>query len=322
MSPFLERLPILVIEPHGRCNCRCLMCDIWKVTDAAEITAAELERHLADIDRLGVEWAVFTGGEPLMHSDLFRLSRMLRERGIRTTILSSGLLLSRHAAQITVDVDDVIVSAGRSGSGSQCDPRRAARLRTPRRRGSRHSARIAPTMPVSARCTVQARNAAHLRETVAAARALGLRSISFLAADLTSQAFHRPIPWPAARQAGIAPALATLEAEIERLIAEAVDGFVVESPAKLRRIAAHFRAHLGLEPHTAPRCNAPWVSAVLETDGNVRPCFFHPPIGNTSEGTLLEVLNSARAVAFRETLSIADDPTCRRCVCSLYRPTA
>ena len=70
----LERLPILVLQPHNRCNCRCVMCDIWKLTDAQEISAAELERHLADIERLGVEWVVFTGGEPLMHSDLFRLS--------------------------------------------------------------------------------------------------------------------------------------------------------------------------------------------------------------------------------------------------------
>jgi molybdenum cofactor biosynthesis enzyme MoaA len=56
------------------------MCDIWKVTTAQEMTATDLERHLADIESLGVEWVVFTGGEPLMHSDLFRLCRMLHER--------------------------------------------------------------------------------------------------------------------------------------------------------------------------------------------------------------------------------------------------
>ena len=110
MNALLERLPILVLEPHNRCNCRCVMCDIWKRTDAQEISAAELERHLADIERLGVEWVVFTGGEPLMHSDLFRLSTLLRDRGIRTTILSTGLLLERNAARIVESTDEVIVS--------------------------------------------------------------------------------------------------------------------------------------------------------------------------------------------------------------------
>src|SRR5450631_4652601 len=110
MKALLERLPILVLEPHNRCNCRCVMCDIWKIADAREIGAAELERHLADIERLGVEWVVFTGGEPLMHSDLFRLATMLRARRIRTTILSTGLLLERYAERIVESTDEVIVS--------------------------------------------------------------------------------------------------------------------------------------------------------------------------------------------------------------------
>jgi MoaA/NifB/PqqE/SkfB family radical SAM enzyme len=181
--------------------------------------------------------------------------------------------------------------------------------------------RIAPGFPVSARCTVQARNASRLRDTVQAARGIGLRSISFLAADLASTAFNRPLAWPAGRQSSLAPELAELEGEIESLIAGyPVDGFVLESPQKLRRIVSHFRAHYGLEPHTAPRCNAPWVSAVVESNGDVRPCFFHPVIGNTAGTTLLEVLNGPRATAFRESLRVEDNQTCRRCVCSLFVP--
>ncbi len=46
--------------------------------------------------------------------------------------------------------------------------------------------------PVTARCTVQARNCRHLYETVGTARALGLRSISFLMADVTSARIQPP----------------------------------------------------------------------------------------------------------------------------------
>src|SRR5437868_15354363 len=73
LNPVLESMPILILSPHSRCNCRCVMCDIWKVTDSREISAEDLERHGASIERLGVEWVVLSGGEPLMHSDLFRL---------------------------------------------------------------------------------------------------------------------------------------------------------------------------------------------------------------------------------------------------------
>ena len=79
----IERLPILILNPHSRCNCRCVMCDIWKVETVQEIRAEELERHVADMQALAVEWVVFSGGEPLMHSDLFRLCERLRLLGVR-----------------------------------------------------------------------------------------------------------------------------------------------------------------------------------------------------------------------------------------------
>jgi MoaA/NifB/PqqE/SkfB family radical SAM enzyme len=152
-----------------------------------------------------------------------------------------------------------------------------------------------------------------------------LDSISFLAADLTSQAFNRPVSWSSERQLeiGIGEAeIHDLEEEIEQLIedraADIRSGFVRENPAKLRRIVRHFRAHSGLCEPEAPACNAPWVSAVIETDGTVRPCFFHSPIGNLEDGSLRTVLNGPKAVAFREQLDMASDPICRRCVCSLH----
>ncbi|HEY2019104.1 MAG TPA: radical SAM protein [Bryobacteraceae bacterium] len=321
MNHVISRLPILVLEPHSRCNCRCVMCDIWKIADAREIGAAELERHLEDIERLGVEWVVFSGGEPLMHSDLFQLASLIRARGIRTTILSTGLLLERHAARIVQGIDEVIVSL--DGPAPVHDeirrvPGAFARLAA----GVRALHELSPQFPVSARSTVQARNAAHLRATVQAARELALRSTSFLAADLSSTAFNRPSAWTDTRQSEVAPDLAILEREIGLLIAQyPEDGFILKTPARLARILAHFRAHRGLEPHVAPRCNAPWVSAVVEPNGDVRPCFFHAPVGNLVDRSLAQVLNSPPAIAFRENLQVAENPTCKRCVCSLYLET-
>ena len=49
-----------------------------------------------------------------------------------------------------------------------------------------------PEFPVAARCTVQHENFLSLRETVRTAKTLGLQSISFLAADLTSEALTGP----------------------------------------------------------------------------------------------------------------------------------
>src|SRR2546430_11110531 len=86
------------------------MCEIWKTTDAREIPAADLDRHAADIESLGVRWVVFSGGEPLMHSDLFRLCARLRLLNTRLTVLSTGLLLGKNAQFLVGHVAEVIVS--------------------------------------------------------------------------------------------------------------------------------------------------------------------------------------------------------------------
>ena len=152
-----------------------------------------------------------------------------------------------------------------------------------------------------------------------AARKIGLSSISFLAADVISTAFNRADPWSIQRQrSGIAlgvDEVAVLEQQIQKLVA---DPFVIDRPQHLQRIVKHFRAHLGLEIFEAPRCNAPWVSAVMAVDGSLRPCFFHAPIGAASSEPLDQVLNAPRAKEFRASLDIASNPVCQRCVCSLH----
>lgn len=259
-----------------------------------------------------------------MHSDFFRLCRLLRKRNIRITVLSTGLLLKRYAQDIVEHVNDLIVSL--DGPPEIHDRiRRVKGAFTALEAGVQAILQLGPDFPVSVRSTVQKLNCALLRRTVATAHSLGAASISFLAADVTSSAFNRPDGWLLPRQDEVAVTareLPLLEAEIEALIAEGESGrFVLESPAKLQRIVEHFRAHLGLAAARAPRCNAPWISAVVEADGLVRPCFFHAPIGRVGEDkSLLEVINGPEAIRFRANLDVGTNPTCQRCVCSLYRP--
>ena len=325
MTAKLDRLPILILYPHNRCNCRCVMCDIWKTDQSKEITAIDLERHLVDMERLGVEWVVFSGGEPLMHSDLFRLAKMLRARSIRTTLLSTGLLVKRYATQILSYIDDLVISL--DGPPEIHDAvRRVPGAFASLSAGMMTLLECKPEFPINVRCTVQKLNCSRLRDTARTARELGARSVSFLAADVTSTAFNRDTPWPVLKQDQIsitASELPLLHKEVEALILEEdCGGFVLESPAKLRKVVDRFRARVGLSQPVAPLCNAPWVSAVVEADGVVRPCFFHPPVGSIANGdSLLQVLNGARAVAFRASLDVETNPTCAQCVCSLHYKT-
>lgn len=283
----------------------------------------DLQPHIESFRKLRVRWVVFSGGEPQMHSDLAALCRLLRPEGIRLTLLTAGLLLEAHAPSIAETIDDVIVSV--DGPPEIHDQiRRVQKAFDRLERGVVALRKRRPEMVIRGRSTVQKTNCAHLRGTVAAARQLGLNSISFLAADVTSEAFNRPGGWPVTRQSAVAlgpEEIALLEREIEFLIQQHSDdiasGFVVESAEKLRRIVRHFRVQLGELAPLAPSCNAPWVSAVIEADGAVRPCFFHRPLGNIHEKPLIEILNGDTAVDFRRQLDIANNPVCQKCVCAL-----
>ena len=150
-------------------------------------------------------------------------------------------------------------------------------------------------------------------------------SVSFLAVDTTSEAFNRELVWPVARQSEVALTAEDADAFedcLERLIVNRAEdfasGFIVESPEKLRKIARRFRVQLGGAAAISPVCNAPWVSAVLEIGGAVRPCFFHPPIGDLRVDDLESVLTGERARRFRESLDVASNEVCKRCVCSLH----
>jgi len=321
----LATLPILVLNVHSRCNCRCVMCDIWKRPETSTISVADLQRHRESLRRLRVEWVVLSGGEPLLNGDLTGLCTFLSDLGIRITLLTTGLLLTKCAVDVAARFDDIIVSLDgpraihdairQINGGFDLIQSGVAAVR-----------RLRPHMPITARMTVQKRNHAHLHETVLSAREIGLDGVSLLAADLTSPAFNRPLPWPTERQEEIAltqSEIAVLDREIERVIAWGVHdenrGYVAENAAKLRKIARRFRAHLGQASFESPKCNAPWVSAVVEADGTVRPCFFHRGIGNIHQSTLEEIVNGKAAQDFRAQLEIAKDPICRRCVCALYR---
>jgi MoaA/NifB/PqqE/SkfB family radical SAM enzyme len=302
------------------------MCDIWRLRQTREITASDLASHLESLRTLGVRWIVFSGGEPQLHHDLASLAHSLRAEGVRLTLLTAGLLLEPQAGLVASLMDDVIVSLDgppEVHNRIRNVPKAFERLE----RGVEALRGLRPAVRISARCTVQRANHNALRQTVATAWRIGLNQVSFLAADLTSGAFNRPEGWTSQRQSCVALAPEEIEClsdEIEALIGEngqdIAAGFVVESPAKLRRIVRHFRAHAGQIAPEAPRCNAPWVSTVIEADGTVRPCFFHRPIGNIYEAPLLKILNGNAALQFRGNLDITSDPVCRRCVCSLYLP--
>ena len=303
-------LPLVLFSPTARCNSRCVSCDWWRADGAGDLSLAEIATLAGDLERAGTRVVVLTGGEPLVRPDVMAVADLFRARGMALQLLTSGLALARYADGIAARFQTVTVSLdghtpelyrairGVDGLAAVADGVRKLRARAP-----------------------------HIGIT---ARAMGLDQISFLAAnvDAGSDAFNRRPGLPRVVDAGGSPASLVLNAaEVEELAAivetairlypEAVgERRIAQDAAGLRRLVGYYRAHLGDGAFVAPPCNAPWASVFIEADGAVRPCFFHPAVGNLRERSLLDLLSDAMP-AFRAGLDVATNPVCTRCVCSL-----
>jgi MoaA/NifB/PqqE/SkfB family radical SAM enzyme len=301
------------------------MCDIWRDTARTELQVERIALWVAEWRALGVKRVVLSGGEALMHSRLWELCDHLRAADIGITILSTGLLLKRNAAELVKRCDDVVVSV--DGPQRIHDAiRNVPRAFELMREGIAAVKDADGKVQVTGRTTVQRSNYRALRETVAAAHDLRLDKISFLAADVSTDAFNRPGGWQEDRVGQVAlerDDIPLLAAELDALERECADdfasGFIAESPTKLRqRLLQYYSALLGDGAFVPNNCNAPWVSSVIESDGTVRPCFFQPALGNIhTAGSLSAILNSPEAIAWRRGLDVERDAICRKCVCTL-----
>lgn len=323
----ISALPIVILMPHSACNCRCVMCDIWKDNkNLKQLTENDIAGLLSSLKKFGTQQVVMSGGEALLNPNFFRFCEMLQQQNIRVTLLSTGLSLAKHAEQIVEHVHDVIVSM--DGHEPLHDLIRNIPGAFSKMKAGIDAIRdIHPGFRITARTVIHRMNFRWWTNIVDAALMAGIDQISFLPADVSSQAFNREIRWNEERQHEILlreDELRILQSVLDKLFVQYKDAFeerfIAESPGKLQKIHDYYAAFYGLNPYPFKKCNAPWVSTVIEADGTVRPCFFHDAIGNIRNTSLENILNGEKATSFRKTLDMDTNDTCIKCVCYLNLP--
>jgi Fe-coproporphyrin III synthase len=326
-SHVISALPIVILMPHSACNCRCIMCDIWKDNqNLKQLNEVDVQKLTGSLKKLGTKQVLMSGGEALLNPKFFSLCEILKKEKIKITLLSTGLTLKNNAAQIAKWVDDVIVSLdGNEEVHNRIRniPKAFEKLKE----GIEAIRRIDAGFKISGRTVIHRLNFSVWPQIIDSAAMLGLNSISFLPADVSSHAFNREVLWTPGRQEEVMLTKAELPL-LEEIIDYVIDQypgefenrFIAESPEKIKKIGNYYKALHGLNEFPFKKCNAPWVSAVVEADGLVRPCFFHNGHGNIHEQSLEQVLNSEEAMRFRKELDMDSNETCKKCVCYLNLP--
>ena len=320
----ITALPIVILMPHSACNCRCAMCDIWKDNhNQKQLTEDDIKDLLETFRKFDTRMVLMSGGEALLHPNFFRFCEILEKGSIKVSLLSTGLTLKKHAKGLTERVHDIIVSLDGDETTHNAI-RNIAGAYNKLKEGIQAIKLLKPGFKITGRSVIHRLNFLKWPEIIESAREMGLDQISFLPADVSSHAFNREVLWSDAKQHEILldkEDLPELKNVIEFLLnnnrRDFETKFIAESMEKIQKIYDYYAAFYGFNPYPYKKCNAPWVSTVIEADGTVRPCFFHQSFGNIHDNTLDEILNSKEVIEFRKELNIDNNDICKKCVCYL-----
>lgn len=325
----ISALPIVILMPHSACNCRCVMCDIWKDNkNLKQLTEADVQKLISALKKFGTQQVVMSGGEASLHPNFFRFCEMLKKEKIKVSLLTTGLTIRKNADQLLRLVNDIIISI--DGDEQLHDTiRNIPGAFKKIKEGADYIKSINPHYKITARTVIHKLNYQSWTSIIDSAKEMQLDQISFLPADVSSHAFNREVLWNSAKQHEILleeEELSQLKSIINLIIKnyknEIENHFIAESTEKLKMIYEYYAAFYTLNSFPYKKCNAPWVSTVIEADGTVRPCFFHEGIGNIHENSLEKILNGEKGINFRKTLDMDTNSICKKCVCYLNLPVS
>jgi len=303
------------------------MCDIWKDNhNLKQLTEKDIYGLLSAFKKFETKQVLMSGGEALLHPNFFRFCEILKDHSIHISLLSTGLTLKKNAEALTKWINDIIVSLD-GDEATHNSIRNIPDAFKKLKEGVQSIKYLKPGYKITARSVIHRLNFEKWPLIIDSAKEIGLDQISFLPADVSSHAFNREVLWSSVRQDEILPSqndLPLFKKMVDHLITnydhDFKTKFIAESPEKINRIYNYYAAFYGLNPFPYKKCNAPWVSTVIEADGTVRPCFFHAELGNIHKKPLDEVLNSDEAIRFRKDLDVGLNSTCEKCVCYLNLP--
>jgi MoaA/NifB/PqqE/SkfB family radical SAM enzyme len=97
-------LPVLLAFVTDRCNLKCRMCGVYEHDPADSSEELSTEEWKAVIDSAAILRTMiisFTGGEPLVRSDIFDLIDYTRRKGIAVHLCSNGTIIDEaNASQL------------------------------------------------------------------------------------------------------------------------------------------------------------------------------------------------------------------------------
>jgi len=261
-------LPVVVLYVTEGCNFQCISCS-YRSPLPDELSLTELEHLANELSQSGLRHIAFSGGEPLMRKDFPLICAAFARHGVKQTLLTNGILLLKRHREIFPYLDEIVVSLDGSKAETH-DHLRGTRSFDQILKGIELTVGTNHAPRVSIRTVIQKGNFREIPEMIQLSQSLGVNRISFLTADILSDAFGRDTRGPVVQddairldESEVAEFRNQTEEVIEAFPTQFKSGFISQSPAKMLHLVEYYEALLGKRGFPRNRCNAPMISAVI-----------------------------------------------------------
>jgi len=319
-------MPVVILYVTEGCNLKCLSCS-YRQPMPGELTFDEIKQLAQQLSAFGLKHIVYSGGEPLLRRDFRDICNLFTVLKVKQTLLTNGLLLAKRADEFKGVFHEIIVSL--DGADAPTHNRlRGVNSFDLILEGIAKARAIGAAPQISIRTVLQKQNFRQLHSFIELAKQTRAGRISFLAADVSSEAYGRdnnPARGAVASESSMAlnkDEVLELKDIIYRASIkyknEFENGLIAESPEKLHHIAYYYAALNGSDTFPRNFCNAPMVSTVITSTGDIHPCFFLPEYGNIRKNKFNLLINSESIINTRKQVKVMEPDRCKKCVCTLF----
>jgi MoaA/NifB/PqqE/SkfB family radical SAM enzyme len=277
------------IKLTWRCNLRCVMCNVWRQRRKSLLLLTVMESLADELAELGTRKVHLTGGEVLLHPEIFEIITALSQRGLQVNLTSNGTLLSEEYAARLVESGVQNVSLSLDGAtpavhdavrGKGNFKRTLHGMRN-LRRAARHAHR---KLHIRVNTVVSRMNYTELVGLPAVIQQAGADRLTLIPVDDIGNRLHLNKTRILEYNREIAPELAaqSLALGLFHSAEQAYPFGETAEEIEWSKRGAYARGLYESQP-----CYIPWLHTMLAPQGQVYPCCMLrslPPLGNFIEG--------------------------------------
>lgn len=308
----MKQLSLLYIELTTECNSKCKYCDYWKI-NPYDMDMKLLKRVETQFKKFRISNLIFTGGEPLLHSNFIQIVEKIKNmiNPKICTLMTNGLLLKKYENEISNFFNRIVISIDGFDEHSYNETRGINGFKQVLDNINFFKEKY-KTIEIRIKTTLHPELIPFIPNFIEVAKKNKINRISFNALDTVSQnAFFRTDIQEERKYI-----LNMINNVISKLEKNQDTQIMVEDIDILKKTLLRNTQ----KSSTFPKCNALDSTIIIHSNGDVRLCFFTQIIGNILNNTLEDILQSDKVKNLKNKFQTKNLKECLNCVCPYYIP--